>query len=227
MRRLSTPLFLAFLVLPAAAPAQEAPEGFGCDFSFALWFDEAAAPADFDSTQPLGSEYEGQGITFAGPAPGQGGAVLNENSGFGVVGHSSPNFLAFDTETYADGPETFEFFGLVRSLFLQAGLRAGDAGTLTLECFDPQGNLRGSSAVAGSTTLQTLQVQAAGIDHCTFSFTSQTAVIDNLSFTPCDQELGDGGFGGVEVPVLGYRGLAALALALAATALVLLARRGG
>jgi hypothetical protein len=59
-------------------------------------FDNVSAPCDFPSTSPLlGLE---QFAGFAAPAP-DGGAVLNECSGFGVNPHSPPNFLAFNDIT--------------------------------------------------------------------------------------------------------------------------------
>lgn len=224
MRCLFLSLLLVGVILPAAATAQYLPNGFGCDYSFNIEFDDDPAPGDFASTSPLTLD-EHSGVIFSGPAPGQGGAILDESSGFGVSGHSSPNFLAFDRGTYAVGPETFDFFIPAATFWLEAAVRSGDTGQLTLECFDERGASRGSTSVAGTTTLQRLEIQAPGMDRCVFSFTSQTAVVDNLLYYPCDAQPGDGAFPGIEVPSLSGRGRLLLALALAAAGLVALARQ--
>jgi hypothetical protein len=78
-------------------------------------FDESPQPCAFMNAQALRDEYEDLGVVFSGDGPDDGGAVLDECGGFGVTGHSSPNFLAFncDTELSDDGipcpPEIIEF----------------------------------------------------------------------------------------------------------------------
>jgi hypothetical protein len=51
-----------------------------------LTFDDVTAPCGFALTVPLTTEYASQGVTFAGPAAGSGGAVLNSCANFGVTG---------------------------------------------------------------------------------------------------------------------------------------------
>ena len=48
-------------------------------------------------TVALTGEYDSLGVTFAGPGGFDGGAILDECSGFGISGYSPPNFLAFNT----------------------------------------------------------------------------------------------------------------------------------
>lgn len=48
-------------------------------------FDDVVAPALFADTTPLTTQYAAQGVTFSGPAAGQGGAILNESGSFGVI----------------------------------------------------------------------------------------------------------------------------------------------
>ncbi len=224
MRHLSPLLVLSFALLTAlpvdAEGTPAAIRGFGCDFIVGIEFDDVVAPINFVDTMPLSTEYSNLGITFLGPGPGQGGAVLDELSGFGVSGHSSPNFLAFNDVNYAVGPETFEFFVTTDFLELKAGLGAGHSGTLSLDCFDDEGTLLGSQSIVGSPILQTMRVDHLGIASCTFAFTSQTAVIDDLVYQPCDHTLGM-----AEVPTLDLSRLTLFAALMLAAALYHLSRR--
>ena len=59
-------------------------------------FDDMA-PCSFVNTVPIPPTfYKHFGFTIKGPDEKSGGAVLDECSNFGVTGHSSPNFLAFN-----------------------------------------------------------------------------------------------------------------------------------
>lgn len=58
-------------------------------------FDDVVAPDRFSSAVALRS-VGGVQFNSSSRKPLDGGAVLNELSGFGVTGHSSPNFLAFN-----------------------------------------------------------------------------------------------------------------------------------
>ncbi len=63
----------------------------------------------------LDTAYSSLGVTFSGPSAGSGGAILNDTGGWSVAGHSSPNFVAFNTSTtllgggIPTGPETIQF----------------------------------------------------------------------------------------------------------------------
>jgi hypothetical protein len=125
------------------------------------------------------------GVTFAGPAPGKGGAILNESGGFGVSGHSPPNFLAFNTgltdpgEDYADPPETVIFASPAHSVSIKAG--QGPGGTLTLKAFD--GAIQVFSDTGPSTSdLKTLGVAAPRITSLRLEFTGTETVWDDLTW---------------------------------------------
>ncbi len=60
-------------------------------------FDDLSAPCDLASAQPLRDEYAALGLKFWGSDDG-GAAVLDECSGLGVPGYSSPNFAVIDSE---------------------------------------------------------------------------------------------------------------------------------
>ena len=102
-------------------------------------FDDFTAPASFADAAPLTNRYASLGVTFAGPAPGSGGAVLDVTA-FPVTGESSPNALAFDgSQTYsgggtASGPETITFATPIHSASIHVGQSSG--GTVRMTGFD-------------------------------------------------------------------------------------------
>jgi hypothetical protein len=152
-------------------------------------FDDATAPCTFDSAVALTGEYGGIGVVFSGPGGLDGGAILDQCGGFGVTGHSPPNFLAFNTGSVLSnggipqGPETLTFSQTVDTVAVNAG--HGQAGTITLECFTGGGVPVGSQSVVGLSALQPLSVTAAGqIGHCVLSFTGTVAVFDDLTYDP-------------------------------------------
>ena len=152
-------------------------------------FDDGTQPCAFFETIALTTEYSGIGATFAGPGGLDGGAILDECGGFGVTGHSPPNFLAFNTGAVlsngglARGPETVTFVQTVDTVSVNAG--STFAGTITLECFASGGGSVGSQSIAGTANLQPLTVTAAGqIANCVLSFTGDVAVFDDLTWNP-------------------------------------------
>lgn len=117
-----------------------------------------------------------------------------------------------------------DFFTPAYFVELQAG--SSDGGTVTLECFDDKGALLGTASSAASPALQTLRVEGPFIDRCSFEFTGQTAVVDDLVFHPCDGIPGEGGNDfSLEVPGLDPPRLVLFAVLVAAAALAMLARR--
>lgn len=156
-------------------------------------FNEVTAPCLFiESPGPLTSQYSSLGVNFSGPAPGSGGAILNECSNFGVTGHSAPNFLAFNTTAFLpsggvpEGPETIAFTSPVSSVQINAG--HADAGTITLACFSGA-SPAGTFSVLGTPALTTLSVVAPGITSCTLSFTGRALVADDLAFVVSSSEI--------------------------------------
>ena len=121
---------LSLLILPVSAVAAE----------ILITFDEAgSAPLDFASTVPLTAAYSSSGVTFSGPSAGQGGAILDEDGGFGVSALSGSNFLAFNRATYATDPETIRFDTLWQtvSIFAAGGLEPDtEPDTFLMEAFD-------------------------------------------------------------------------------------------
>ena len=162
-------------LLPAFAAAQ----------TVLLDFDATTEPCVFAQTVATTNQYAAQGVTFMGPGGSDGGAVLNECGSFGVSGHSSPNFLAFNTSSglmsggIPRGPETILFSPAVSDVSVMAG--HGSSGTITFECFSGMTSV-GSDTRGPSSTLGQLMVTGTGIDSCTFTFTGSVCVLDDLTF---------------------------------------------
>jgi hypothetical protein len=178
MRRLALRAGLATLVLVACPGAALAG-------TRTIDFDDATAPCCFIQTGPLTDRYAGLGVTFSGPQPGGGGAILNQSGGFGVSGHSAPNFLAFNTGVSygsgkpAGGPETIAFATPIHFASIKAG--QGSGGTVTLTAFD------GSTPVSSSfrtsaPALAQLEVTASRITSLRLEFTGTAVVWDDLSW---------------------------------------------
>lgn len=108
-----------------------------------LNFDDVT-PCLFSETVPIPPTfYKHFGFTIEGPNEKSGGAVLDECSGFGVTGHSPPNFLAFDcgAELATGGtpflPEKIIFKSPVRgvSLKIGSGQSVGESIMLTAKTY--------------------------------------------------------------------------------------------
>ena len=103
------------------------------DSAGSLNFDDMA-PCFFFQTIPVPPTfYQRYGFILKGPNATDGGAILNECSSFGVTGHSSPNFLAFNCgSTMSNGgvpflPEKIIFTTPVSGVSLKVG-SGGSAG---------------------------------------------------------------------------------------------------
>jgi len=111
---------------------------------------------------------------------------------FGVTGHSSPNFLAFNGSVLLMdggtpvGPETMVFTIPADDVTISCGVGFGDTGTATLECFDAGNGSLGSDVINVTDVLQPLQVTSSGIASCVLSYTttSDVLVCDDLAFDP-------------------------------------------
>jgi hypothetical protein len=152
-------------------------------------FDDVTAPGLFNDTEPLTDRYAGLGVTFAGPAAGEGGAILNESGGFGVSGHSAPNFLAFNNGTYAKGPETISFATPIHSATIKAG--QGSGGTVTVTAFDGATPVS-SSFRTSAPALAELNVSAARITSLRLEFTGSAVVWDDLVWGTAPVSANDG-----------------------------------
>jgi hypothetical protein len=156
-------------------------------------FNDTSAPCCFASTSPLTERYAGRGVHFAGPAPGSGGAILNQSGAFGVTGHSPPSFLAFNTGINytgggsAAGPETITFDKPISTATINTG--QGSGGTATLTAFRGTSTV-GSSFRTSTAALAPLTVSGEHITRLTLSFTGASIVFDDLRWNT-EPEAGD------------------------------------
>jgi len=150
-------------------------------------FDEFSAPCNFSETVRLTNRYAALGVVFAGPGGLDGGAALNQCGVFGVSGHSTPNFLAFNATVamgdggLARGPETLIFSNALASFSLRAG--SGPSGPATLLAYNTNNLLIASNYVQLISQLQTFQVNTAGIARVVISSTASHWVVDDITFT--------------------------------------------
>ncbi len=140
-----------------------------------LSFDGTGAPCTFGQTSALASYG---GVSFSG-----GGAILNQCGNFGVGALSGTDFLAFNTGTYATGPEVIDFLGLVSSVSVHVG--SGSSYSFTLTGFDGAG---GSGSVVDTISLSNtggqyvfLSIAGLGIQSAVLSSQGQYWVADDLS----------------------------------------------
>jgi|GEM_PF-1755665 len=150
-------------------------------------FDDKTQQCYFSNTIALTTEYLGtKGVTFAGPGGYNGGAILNECSNFGVTGHSTPNFLAFNIGSSMSnggipkGPETIIFNSIVSQVQINAG--SSNAGTVIMTAYNAQNVSLGSAQITSTSALQTLSIQKAGIKKVVIQFTGDWLVLDDLAF---------------------------------------------
>ncbi len=174
--------------LPSAGLRSTAEDNF-------INFDNVEAPCSFAQTVALTDEYAAQGVFFSGPGGIDGGAIVNECGDFDVVGHSPPNFLAFNVGALLSdggipqGPETLMFDPLAKQVTINAGIGFSLQGSATMECFDTQGVSIGSDSINVLSGLQPLSVVAPAIESCVLSFTSAAIVFDDLRW---EVRCGDG-----------------------------------
>jgi len=154
-------------------------------------FDDLEAPCSFYQTARLTTRYAALGVVFEGPGGNDGGAILNECGLFGVTGHSSPNFLAFNpgASMSDDGtPRTPEIMHFDRPItYLEAMVGSGDftGGTVTLAAYNADNALVDSAAVALAAAVAPIAVAGDGIVTVVLSCTSDAYfIVDDLQFTP-------------------------------------------
>jgi hypothetical protein len=147
-------------------------------------FDDFTAPMLFFSSGPVTDRYASLGVRFSGPAPADGGAVLDVAS-FPITGESVPNALAFNTTAsypgggVARGPEVITFATPIHSATIRAGQSGG--GTLTMTAFD------GTTAVSTNSQtsqpeLQELSVAASRITSLRLEFSGTASIWDDLTW---------------------------------------------
>jgi hypothetical protein len=142
------------------------------------------APAAFVSTSPLTNLYSSLGVTFSGPVPGEGGAILDQLGNFGVNARSGNNFLAFNpAAVYPLPPETITFGNAVDSvsIYVSGGLTND---TFTLSAYNSSNLLVASDieiAPSGAYVLLST-VFGGGISYVTLSTVGdQVFVADDLT----------------------------------------------
>ncbi|GEM_PF-2448878 len=150
-------------------------------------FDEHSAPCIFADTTALRDEYMFMGVRFSAPQPLDGGGILNQCGYFEVFGYSPPNFLAFNrTAQYSDGgiptpPQIIMFINLASSIRFDAGSKFVGS-SLTLIAYDADDHKLAESSISLTPTLQTVAVNATGIQYVVIDCTAENFVIDDLSW---------------------------------------------
>jgi len=152
-------------------------------------FDDVWAPCAFADTHRLTDRYATLGVTFEGPDANDGGAILNECGGFSVIGHSKPNFLAFNAGAELKdgglpvGPEILTFSPAVSDVVISAAQGSGALGELSLEAFDAQERQVDAATITLTSQLTPVSVSAPGIVRIVISSTASVFVLDDLSFS--------------------------------------------
>jgi len=158
-------------------------------------FDELGAhPSDFFLVNPLRDEYAG--LRFSGPSALDGGAILDQNSNFGISARSGRNFLAFNrlpAATMANGgrpldPETIEFLSSPVSS-VEIYCFGTNSLNFVMEGFDSNGKLVTRSEIANNNTawVRLAISSTTPISKVSLSETkggSPAWIFDDLSFTP-------------------------------------------
>jgi hypothetical protein len=159
-------------------------------------FDDMVAPCLFIQQNPLRNEYQALGVTFSGPGPADGAAVLDQCGGFGVNGHSAPNFLATNCNSQMAngglpwGPETLTFTDPIVSCSALVGSNSGQGQPLSMDAYDVNNVLVDTDTVILAPNMQLISVAGQGI---------KTVVVGNVQ--PCVWVLDDLGFDTQITPV--------------------------
>ncbi len=162
-----------------------------------ITFDEfGLQPTFFSGANPLRNEYAGLGVSFTGPGPDDGGAILDKSGNFGVNPLSGDDFLAFNRVTTGvtmlNGgrpfdPETVTFANPTSavSIFASAGFFTG---VFVMSAFDSSNNLLGMDVktTAVGQWNQLSFSSSTNINHITLTEVSsaRSFVYDNLSTVP-------------------------------------------
>ena len=170
----------------AVPPSTPAPATAG---NVVIDFDELPQPPDFNKTVALRDEYAELGVTFTGLFPLDGGALLDQESNFGVSGYSAPNFLAFNCNGHlSDGgipraPERLTFSSLVSSVQINVGSGTSAGAGLTIDAFNDDDQLVGTNFVVLQPELAPLTVAGPNIRYVVIGQVPPCIwVADDLSF---------------------------------------------
>ncbi|MEX2304292.1 MAG: PEP-CTERM sorting domain-containing protein [Bryobacterales bacterium] len=154
-------------------------------------FEGTGAPLLFDEATALTDATAASGVNFAGPAGGDGGAVLNDLSNLGIAARSGTDFLAFNAAAVLmdgatpQGPETILFDSLVSSVSIWASGGSFD-GLFQLEAFDASDVSLGTVQVPTFADWELLSFVGPSISKVQLTELSgiQAYVYDDLSFEP-------------------------------------------
>ncbi len=139
-------------------------------------FDGVFAPPSFaEQTRPT-SDYAPGSITFTNTTM----EVLNEGGGFGVGGHSSPNFLAWSANPGTNNSVTMVFPVPVSGFSLKAAVGLTD--TATVSAYDSSDVLLYSTTVPLSATLTTVALPSSQVSRVVFTTAGTVGVIDDISY---------------------------------------------
>jgi hypothetical protein len=173
--------------VPMAAPDAVAPSQRSVSSKF-IDFDDQEEPCGFASTTRLTDRYAALGVIFEGPGGNDGGAILDECGNFSVSGQSSPNFLAFNSNSQLEdggvprGPETIWFQTAVSEVQINAGSNSGAGQSITMEAFDAGSNLVASATITLASNLQPIKVSAERIVRVVISTDATVFVLDDLTW---------------------------------------------
>jgi hypothetical protein len=152
-------------------------------------FDDVTVPCVFAETGPIRDEDLGFGVSFSGPGPVDGAAVVDECGNFGVSGHSSPNFLAVNCNSLMQnggtpwGPETLTFTETIVSCSVLVASNSGQGSQLSMDAYDAGGGLVATDTIVLAPNMQLLGVAGAGIKTVVVGSTQPCVwVLDDLGF---------------------------------------------
>lgn len=174
---------------PHAATATDA--GLCYPFSpVTINFDDEPQPALFADTTALRYNYRALGAIFRGSGPLDGGAILDESSGFTVTGYSAPNFLAFNLSAPLNNggipkpPEEILFLGHASFVEILAGSVAGAGQPISMMAYDADGLLVGSDDLILGSAMQPLTITADHIARVVIDSPAVNFLLDDLTFVP-------------------------------------------
>ena len=151
-------------------------------------FDEDEEPCLFASALPLRTKYTALGVTFAGPGPLDGGAILDECGNFGVTGYSSPNFLAFNCwSNLANGgvpcaKEILTFSPEVMEVSMLMGQASESPVTVIVSALDQDHVEIDTEIVEMNAAMQLVTVSGPGIAFVEIDMIGEILVVDDLCF---------------------------------------------
>jgi hypothetical protein len=180
---------VAWLALLFCASFQTVNAQISINFDTDAYGNAITAPAVFSLATPLTTLYAPMGVTFSGPGPGLGGAILSGSGTFGVSPISGNNFLAFNPATYASEPETIAFATSMSSVSIYAGT-GFNGEQFTMKAYGAGESLLGSDTViVSANTYGQLDVTSSGISSVVLTASGGAAawVYDNLSATPAPE----------------------------------------